>query len=101
VTSDPLPGPLPAAAERSPPTSSTAPPAAPESTALAKDRLGIPAVLYFILSAMAPMTVAAGVVTTLYAVTGLSAIGAGADALAGPGTPGGPRTDAEAAGAGP
>jgi hypothetical protein len=76
-------------------------PAAPESTALAKDRLGIPAVLYFILSAMAPMTVAAGVVTTLYAVTGLSAIGAGADALAGPGTPGGPRTDAEAAGAGP
>jgi hypothetical protein len=50
---------------------------------------------------MAPMTVAAGVVTTLYAVTGLSAIGAGADALAGPGTPGGPRTDAEAAGAGP
>jgi hypothetical protein len=34
--------------------SSTAPPAAPESTALAKDRLGIPAVLYFILSAIAP-----------------------------------------------
>jgi amino acid transporter len=46
------------------------------STTLAKDRLGIPAVLYFILSAMAPTTVAAGVVTTMYAVTRLSAIGA-------------------------
>jgi hypothetical protein len=33
---------------------STSAPPAPESTALAKDRLGIPAVLYFILSAMAP-----------------------------------------------
>jgi len=42
--------------------SSSAPPAAPESTALAKDRHGIPAV---------------------------------------PDTPGGPRTDAEVAGAGP
>jgi amino acid transporter len=62
--------------------SSSAPPAAPESTALARDRLGIPAVLYFILSAMAPMTVAAGVVTTLYAVTGLSAIGAAFVAVA-------------------
>jgi hypothetical protein len=47
-----------------------------QSAALAKDRLGIPAVMFFILSAIAPMTVAAGVVTTLYAVTGLSAIGA-------------------------
>jgi amino acid transporter len=55
---------------------STSAPAAVESTALAKDRLGIPAVLFFILSAMAPMTVVAGVVTTMYAVTGLSAIGA-------------------------
>ncbi|HEV2893938.1 MAG TPA: amino acid permease, partial [Actinomycetota bacterium] len=54
----------------------TSAPPAVESTALAKDRLGIPAVLYFILSAMAPMTVVAGVVTTMYAVTGLSAIGA-------------------------
>ena len=34
--------------------SSSAPTVAPESTALAKDRLGIPAVLYFILSAMPP-----------------------------------------------
>jgi amino acid transporter len=47
-----------------------------QSATLAKDRLGIPAVMFFILSAIAPMTVAAGVVTTLYAVTGLSAIGA-------------------------
>jgi hypothetical protein len=46
-----------------------------ESTTLARDRLGVPAVLYLILSAMAPMTVAAGVVTTMYAVTGLPAIG--------------------------
>ena len=63
---------------------SSAPPAAAAggSTALAKDRLGIPAVLYFILSAMAPMTVVAGVVTTMYAVTGLSAIGAAFVAVA-------------------
>jgi amino acid transporter len=47
-----------------------------KAAALAKDRLGIPAVMFFILSAIAPMTVAAGVVPTLYAVTGLSAIGA-------------------------
>jgi hypothetical protein len=57
-------------------TSSAPPAAASGATALAKDRLGIPALLYFILSAMAPMTVVAGVVTTMYAVTGLSAIGA-------------------------
>ena len=57
-------------------------PAAGESSALAKDRLGIPAVLFFILSAMAPMTVAAGVVTTMYAITGLSAIGAAFVAVA-------------------
>jgi hypothetical protein len=53
-----------------------------DSATLAKDRLGIPAVLYFILSAMAPMTVVAGVVTTMYAVTGLSAIGAAFVAVA-------------------
>jgi amino acid transporter len=51
-------------------------PAAGEPGALASSRLGIPAVMFFILSAIAPMTVVAGVVTTLYAVTGLSAIGA-------------------------
>ena len=46
------------------------------SAALAKDRLGVPAVVFFILSAVAPLTVVAGVVTQLYAVTGLVAIGA-------------------------
>jgi amino acid transporter len=40
-------------------------------TALAADRLGVPAVLYFVLSAAAPLTVVAGVVTTGYAVTGI------------------------------
>ena len=45
-------------------------------TSLAKNRLGVRAVVSFIVSAVAPLTVAAGVVTTLYAVTGLSAIGA-------------------------
>ena len=51
-------------------------PAGGVSAALAKDRLGVPAVMFFILSAVAPLTVVAGVVTTMYAVTGLSAIGA-------------------------
>lgn len=50
-------------------------PSASVSAALAKDRLGVPSVVFFILSAVAPLTVAAGVVTTMYAVTGLSAIG--------------------------
>jgi amino acid transporter len=54
----------------------SAPVATAGESALAKDRLGVPAVMFFILSAIAPMTVAAGVVPTLYAVTGLSAIGA-------------------------
>jgi hypothetical protein len=62
--------------------SSAPPTAAGGSTALARDRLGIPAILFFILSAMAPMTVAAGVVTTMYAVTGLSAVGAAFVAVA-------------------
>ena len=44
--------------------------------ALAANRLGVRAVVSFIVSAVAPLTVAAGVVTTMYAVTGLSAIGA-------------------------
>jgi amino acid transporter len=57
-------------------------PVAGEPAALAKDRLGVPAVLFFILSAIAPMTVVAGVVTTMYAVTGLSAIGAAFVAVA-------------------
>ena len=60
----------------------SAPLRAAGESALAKDRLGVPAVMFFILSAIAPMTVAAGVVTTLYAVTGLSAIGAAFVAVA-------------------
>lgn len=42
--------------------------------ALAKDRLGIPAVVFFVMSAAAPLTYVAGVVTTGYAVTGLIGI---------------------------
>jgi amino acid transporter len=38
--------------------------------ALAGDRLGLPAVLFFVMSAAAPLTVVAGVLTTAYAVTG-------------------------------
>lgn len=42
--------------------------------ALARDKLGIVAVLAFILASIAPMTVAAGVIPTAYAVTGLTGI---------------------------
>jgi amino acid transporter len=44
------------------------------SQALARDRLGVPAVLYFILAGVAPLTVAAGVIPTAYAATGLTGI---------------------------
>jgi amino acid transporter len=44
------------------------------SRALAKDKLGIFAVLAFILASIAPMTVSAGVIPTAYAVTGLTGI---------------------------
>jgi amino acid transporter len=44
------------------------------SRALAKDKLGIFAVLAFILASIAPMTVSAGVIPTAFAVTGLSGI---------------------------
>jgi amino acid transporter len=44
------------------------------SRALAKDRLGIPAVLFFVLAGVAPLTVAAGVIPTAYATTGLAGI---------------------------
>ncbi|HUY46330.1 MAG TPA: APC family permease [Streptosporangiaceae bacterium] len=44
------------------------------SRALAKDRLGVPAVLSFVMASVAPLTVAAGVITTAYATTGLTAI---------------------------
>jgi hypothetical protein len=41
---------------------------------LAADRLGAPTVVYFVLSAAAPLTVVAGVVTTGYAVTGITGL---------------------------
>src|SRR5215212_3879366 len=41
---------------------------------LARNRLGVPAVVYFVLSAAAPLLVTAGVVTTGYAVTGVTGI---------------------------
>ncbi|SPL93450.1 amino acid permease-associated region [[Actinomadura] parvosata subsp. kistnae] len=44
------------------------------SRALAADRLGAPTVVYFVLSAAAPLTVVAGVVTTGYAVTGITGL---------------------------
>ncbi|WP_433285680.1 APC family permease [Pseudonocardia sp. CA-142604] len=44
------------------------------STALAKDRLGVVAVVFFVMSASAPLTVVAGVVPTGIAVTGLLGI---------------------------
>ncbi|SCG76250.1 APC family permease [Micromonospora inositola] len=44
------------------------------SEALARGRLGVPAVIFFVLSAAAPLTVVAGVVTTGYAVTGVTGI---------------------------
>jgi amino acid transporter len=42
--------------------------------ALARDRLGIPAVLAFILAGVAPLTVAAGLIPSAYAATGLTGI---------------------------
>jgi amino acid transporter len=50
-----------------------APPSA-MSRALARDRLGIPSVLAFILAGVAPLTVAAGVIPSAYATTGLTGI---------------------------
>jgi amino acid transporter len=44
------------------------------SRALARDRLGIPAVLAFILAGVAPLTVAAGLIPSAYATTGLTGI---------------------------
>ena len=44
------------------------------SRALARDRLGVPAVLAFILAGGAPLTVAAGLIPTAYGVTGLTGI---------------------------
>jgi amino acid transporter len=44
------------------------------SQALARDRLGVPAVLFFVMAGVAPLTVAAGVIPTAYATTGLTGI---------------------------
>lgn len=44
------------------------------SSALAKNRLGVPSVIFFVLSAATPLTVVAGVVTTGYATTGIIGI---------------------------
>ncbi|HEV2783205.1 MAG TPA: APC family permease [Actinophytocola sp.] len=44
------------------------------SMALAEDRLGVPSVLFFVMSAATPLTVVAGVVTTGFAATGLIGI---------------------------
>jgi amino acid transporter len=52
------------------------------SRALAADRLGVPAVLSFVLAGVAPLTVAAGVIPTAYATTGLTAIPAAFVAVA-------------------
>src|ERR1700733_11994326 len=54
----------------------------PVARALARDRLGIPAVLSFIMASVAPMTVAAGLLPTAYAATGLTGIPAAFLALA-------------------
>ncbi len=43
------------------------------SRTLASNRLGVPAVVFFVLSAATPLTVVAGVVTTGFAVTGVAA----------------------------
>jgi hypothetical protein len=44
------------------------------SRALARDRLGVPAVPSFVLASVAPLTVAAGVIPTAYQTTGLTGI---------------------------
>lgn len=56
---------------------STSPP-----RALARDRLGVPAVLFFVLASVAPLTVAAGVIPTAYLTTGLTGIPAAFLAIA-------------------
>jgi amino acid transporter len=47
---------------------------APSTGSLATGRLGVPAVLFFVMSAATPLTVVAGVVTTGFATTGLIGI---------------------------
>jgi hypothetical protein len=48
----------------------SAPPDDDITQALASDRLGVPAVLFFVMSAAAPFTVIAGTLPNAYAVTG-------------------------------
>ncbi|WP_240670348.1 APC family permease [Actinoplanes solisilvae] len=55
-------------------STATKPPQSQLSTALAKDRLGVAAVVFFVMSAAAPLTVVAGVVPTGIAVTELTGI---------------------------
>jgi amino acid transporter len=55
-------------------TSTQAPRDSQLTNALARDRLGVPAVVFFVMSAAAPLTVVAGVVPTGLAVTGLTGI---------------------------
>jgi amino acid transporter len=55
-------------------STTTSPPQSQLSTALARDRLGVAAVVFFVMSAAAPLTVVAGVVPTGLAVTGLTGI---------------------------
>ena len=44
------------------------------SATLARNRLGVPAVMFFIMAGVAPLTVTAGVVPTAYAATGLTSV---------------------------
>lgn len=54
------------------PRSTAAPPGFnPVTDALAANRLGVPSVIFFVMSAATPLTVVAGVVTTGFATTGL------------------------------
>jgi len=57
-------------------TTRTTKPARPSSIsrALARNRLGIPAVVFFVLAGVAPLTVAAGVIPTAFQTTGLTGI---------------------------
>ncbi|HEV2636806.1 MAG TPA: APC family permease [Actinocrinis sp.] len=52
-------------------------PISPVAAALAKDRLGVPSVLFFVLAGVAPLTVAAGVIPTAFEVTGQTGVPAG------------------------
>ncbi|MFI5065721.1 MAG: hypothetical protein ACHP9Z_17325 [Streptosporangiales bacterium] len=55
-------------------TPTTAPKPGTVSRALARDRLGVPSVLFFVMAGVAPLTVAAGVIPTAYQTTGLTGI---------------------------